>query len=286
MAAARARQEEVEALLQRSDDLEDRFESWQQGSPPTSTEVRQTHRDYQAWYSQALALLSDEEDRGRFVDSYEGGVFTKRIRSYLTDPRAVNPFFREDEPNPLIPRWLHPFETTVRPSLAVQREVLVRTLRAVADVSGVLDELTAVCKRLPDFLSILRSSTRGEVRVPAIAAEADLQVVVHAILRLLFDDVRPEDPVPLHAGASSRVDFLLREAGVVVETKMTRAGLTDRRVGEELLVDWGRYPRHPDCRAILALVYDPDRRITNAAALEADLSQDGVTPATRVVVIR
>jgi DpnII restriction endonuclease len=35
----------------------------------------------------------------------------------------------------------------------------------------------------------------------------------------------------------ARIDFLLKAEGIVVETKMTRDGLTARRVGEELAID-------------------------------------------------
>ncbi|WP_371400846.1 hypothetical protein OHA10_23060 [Kribbella sp. NBC_00662] len=98
--------------------------------------------------------------------------------------------------------------------------------------------------------------------------------------------MQPEDAVPQQAGAASRVDFLLRETGVIIETKMTRPSLTDKKVGEELAIDWNRYQRHPDCQAIMGVVYDPDRYVSNAAALEHDLSSDDSDPATRVLVIR
>jgi hypothetical protein len=88
----------------------------------------------------------------------------------------------------------------------------------------------------------------------------------------LFDDVRPEDYVPSKGGGNSRVDFVLPEVGVVVETKMARASLTAGKLGEELLFDQGRYPKHPDCQAILAFVYDPGGRITNPRGIERDLT--------------
>ncbi|WP_164704379.1 hypothetical protein [Blastococcus litoris] len=120
----------------------------------------------------------------------------------------------------------------------------------------------------------------------ALTNEKGFQVAVHAILRLLYEDVREEDFVSQFAGAGSRVDFFLAESGVLVETKMTRPGLTDRKIGEELLVDWGRYKRHPDCRGILALIYDPDNHIANTAALERDLTDTKALVPTLAIVIR
>lgn len=66
---------------------------------------------------------------------------------------------------------------------------------------------------------------------------------------------------------------------------MTRPGLTARRLGEELLVDAGRYPRHPDCDAIIALVYDPDRLIPNPRGVEVDLTGQGTDGTHMICVI-
>jgi hypothetical protein len=105
-------------------------------------------------------------------------------------------------------------------------------------------------------------------------------------LRLFFDDVRPEDYVPEHAGSRSRVDFVLKNERLVVETKMTRDRLGAKEVGEELIIDIERYRSYPDCAALLAIVYDPVRRITNRRTLEADLGRPREGMTVRVVVVQ
>lgn len=90
-----------------------------------------------------------------------------------------------------------------------------------------------------------------------------------------FDDVRPEEWTPSYAGSSSRMDFLLKPEKLVVETKMTRKNLDQKRVAEELTIDKGRYRKHSDCETLVAFVYDPEGRCTNPAALETDLSEEG-----------
>ena len=105
-----------------------------------------------------------------------------------------------------------------------------------------------------------------------ISDEYDLQDAVHACLRLFFDDVRPEEWTPSYAGRSARVDFLLKNEQTVVETKMTRPGLGERGIGDELIQDIARYQAHPECQALAALVWDPSLRIMNPRGLEADLS--------------
>ena len=42
-----------------------------------------------------------------------------------------------------------------------------------------------------------------------IRDEYDVQDLLHAILRIFFEDIRPEESTPSYAGKSSRMDFLL-----------------------------------------------------------------------------
>ena len=90
----------------------------------------------------------------------------------------------------------------------------------------------------------------------------------------------------LRAGGRSRIDFVLKAEKIVVEAKMTRAGHGAEEVGEELIVDIERYRSHPDCDALVALIYDTERLITNRRTLESDLSgeRDGLT--VRVIVVQ
>lgn len=105
-----------------------------------------------------------------------------------------------------------------------------------------------------------------------ITDEYDVQDLLHALLRLEFDDVRPEDHVPAYAGGRSRVDFLLKREQIVVEAKRTRDGLGATEVGAQLLVDIGRYRAHPDCKTLVCFVYDPEGRIKNPRGIEDDLT--------------
>ena len=60
--------------------------------------------------------------------------------------------------------------------------------------------------------------------------EYDVQDLLHALLLFEFDDVRPEEHTPSYAGASARMDFLLKKEQVVVEVKCTREGLGSKEV--------------------------------------------------------
>lgn len=193
--------------------------------------------------------------------------------------------YEADKPNPFVGKWKAPFATTARPSISGQRQLLLEELHEASSVGPVLVELASTLRRLPEYLRTIRRYDEVQVPSAELINERGLQVLTHAILRLLYADVRAEDYVSQHAGAASRVDFLVAGVGVIVETKMTRPGLGDRKVGEELLIDWGRYKRHPECRAIFALIYDPMRFIDNPAAIESSLTDMQSEVPTMAVVV-
>lgn len=95
-----------------------------------------------------------------------------------------------------------------------------------------LDYLKEIFRRLPEYLAFPAARQNENVVAARITSEADLQIVVEAILRLHYADVRAEDYVPAYAGGRSRLDFPLRESGVFIETKTTRQRLRDREVGK------------------------------------------------------
>ena len=114
--------------------------------------------------------------------------------------------------------------------------------------------------------------------------EYDVQDLMHALLRLLFDDVRAEEWTPSYAGGSSRVDFLLKNERTFVEVKKTRKGLADREIGDQLLLDIERYKAHPSCSRLFCFIYDPEGRISNPKGLERDLQRTEVGLSVSVVI--
>jgi hypothetical protein len=104
-----------------------------------------------------------------------------------------------------------------------------------------------------------------------ITDEYDVQDLLHALLKLQFDDVRTEEWTPSYAGGCSRMDFLLKKEQVVLEVKRTSQHVGVKQVGEQLLVDIAKYAAHPDCKTLICFVYDPDGRIGNPDGLKVDL---------------
>jgi hypothetical protein len=106
-----------------------------------------------------------------------------------------------------------------------------------------------------------------------IKDEYDVQDLLRSLLQIHFNDIREEDYSPSYAGGNSRVDFVLKDEKIVVETKMTNDNLRDKEVGSQLLIDIGRYRAHPDCEVLAVFVYDKSDHIRNKAGLIADLEK-------------
>jgi hypothetical protein len=104
--------------------------------------------------------------------------------------------------------------------------------------------------------------------------EYDVQDLLHALLKIYFNDIRVEEVTPSYAGSSKRMDFLLKDEKIVIEVKKTREKLADKEVGEQLIIDIATYEAHPDCNTLVCFVYDPEGRIGNPVGLENDLSRE------------
>jgi len=126
---------------------------------------------------------------------------------------------------------------------------------------------------------------RHDKRPPFLVKdEYDVQDLLHGLLRLHFDDVRPEEAKPSYAGSSSRMDFLLKSEKVVVEAKMTRKTLGQKEVVTQLTEDAARYRTHPDCQTLVCFVFDPGGFCKNPVALENDVSTDANGFKVKVIV--
>jgi hypothetical protein len=140
------------------------------------------------------------------------------------------------------------------------------------DIQSAVARLLQLADTFPNVAQRLRLRRTG--RDPLlIRDEYDMQYLFIALLETRFQDIRPEEWGPSYAGGSNRVDFLLKNESVLVETKMTREGLTDRRLGEELIIDVAHYKQVPGCQALVCFVYDPEHRLNNPRGIENDLSK-------------
>ena len=105
-----------------------------------------------------------------------------------------------------------------------------------------------------------------------ISDEYDVQDLLHALLKLHFDDVRVEDWTPQNAGSNNRIDFLINDNQTAIEVKYAKDSHKDKQIGDELITDIAKYSKHPNCNSLYCFVYDPDYCIGNPKGLENDLN--------------
>ncbi|MGF1779802.1 DUF2321 domain-containing protein [Vibrio nomapromontoriensis] len=128
-----------------------------------------------------------------------------------------------------------------------------------------------ICSRFHLIAKQLKSRY-NERDTLVIEDEYDTQDLLHSLLHIYFDDIRPEEWTPSYAGGCSRVDFLLKQEQIIIEVKKTRKSLKSKHVGEQLIIDSQRYRSHPDCKKLLCFVYDPEGWVSNPRGLENDLN--------------
>jgi len=115
--------------------------------------------------------------------------------------------------------------------------------------------------------------------------EYDVQDLLHALLRLYFEDVRCEEYFPSYAGTRPRVDFFLKRKGIAIEAKMTSKTHRRKKVREELVIDKEYYRKKEGCRILYCIVYDPQEWIRNPRGFEDDISEKSLRFQTRVIVV-
>jgi REase_DpnII-MboI len=177
----------------------------------------------------------------------------------------------------------------------VAASALARARRNPLILKRAAQEVRAIGEKNPDvvvtlaerFHAVVRQLRERRENRPTIDVvdEYDVQDLFHALLAIYFDDIRKEEWAPSYAGGASRMDFLLPEIEAVVEIKMARPNISTRQVGEQLIVDIAKYKKHPACRTLFCVVYDPEGRISNPRGVENDLKCDHDSMAVQIMII-
>jgi REase_DpnII-MboI len=128
-----------------------------------------------------------------------------------------------------------------------------------------------ICQRFHFVARQLR--LRGEYRSSvSVEDESDVQDLLHALLRLQFDDISTDEWTPGYSNGASRTTFLLNHDRLAVVAKKTRAGLTMKDLKDQVRADIERYRARGRCTHLLCFIYDPDGRIGNPRGVESELA--------------
>ena len=175
-------------------------------------------------------------------------------------------------------------KNTLSPQVQKQiKDILVRAAHFKNEVDSVLQKykpspfakeaakiLELLFLRFHSVVKQLQERQRG--RKPfTMEDEYDVQDLLHGLLRIHFEDVRPEEYCPSYAGTSARIDFFLKNEQITIEAKMASKKHGRKKIAEELILDKEYYRNKAGCRFLYCLVYDPEGRIGNPRGFESDL---------------
>jgi REase_DpnII-MboI len=147
-------------------------------------------------------------------------------------------------------------------------------VQILPELGGVRDRLSLIIKMLDSFPIVARGlAERGHNRPPIkVVDEYDVQDILFACLRAVFQDARREDHTPQLAGRSRRIDIVVPSVQTAIEVKCVRDRRHAQRVADELMIDCESYHSHPQYEHLLFLVYDPNHYIVDPPILEDGLS--------------
>ncbi len=243
--------------------------------------------DGEKWRDYAIRLLPTLFDTMSVAEDYKNKTrqvaFSLRDIHFTEEREIFKPWmsYRIRELESIL-ESLELYDESPPPPIALQRHASTDNTARNPQADG-LENIERVAHRFDIVARQLRH--RHADRPPFIIAnEYDVQDLFHALLRLFFDDIRPEEWTPSYAGGHSRIDFLLKSEQIVVELKMTKDGLNAKEVSNQLIINIGRYRSHPDCKTLIAFVYDPERYIDNPRGVERDLSRSREDMLVKVII--
>ena len=221
------------------------------------------------WEERVAKILNDnfgteEEIKFRRVSvNQEGNDWYENNRRELNEKIAFLKTLKIDiEKNPEF--WEGFLSKNRIPQKAVSQP---STISSMDIVRRICSQFHIVSKQLGEH----RHDNRNTI---TITDEYDVQDLLHALLKIFFDDIRPEEYTPSYAGGSSRIDFLIKSEKIAIETKKTRKGLKGKEIADQLIIDIDRYKAaHPDCEILFCFVYDPENLIQNPIGFEKDINE-------------
>ncbi len=240
-----------------------------------STEISDFVSDYLDWYSDCLSLLP-EDLREIFRHEYENSIKKFLIEPIVEDTESI--YFEGDYRGDSEPYFRYSYQKYFYQPFFTHRQVLLEaSKRQPANTTSQTQfDAVEIIEKLGRRFELVARQLRkryNDRETLVISDEYDIQNLFHAMLKLFFDDIRPEEWTPSYAGKSSRIDFLLKQEEVIIEIKKTRDSLRTKGISDELIIDKERYRTHPNCKTLIAFIYDPERHIDNPKGLEADLSE-------------
>lgn len=207
-----------------------------------------------------------------YIDSGRFNVWRNKILTFIDSNNLYLPNFREEITNIRgeYPEDVDEVYYIIHAIIdSIDNEYI--ELRNETEINA-LFELENIFNKFHKIARQLRSR-HDDRQTLNVEDEYDVQDLLHSLLCLYFEDIRAEEWTPSYAGGAVRMDFLLKEQEIVIETKKTRKGMTAKQLGEELIIDIEKYKAHPNCKKLYCFVYDPEGYLANPKGIQNDLEK-------------
>jgi hypothetical protein len=104
-----------------------------------------------------------------------------------------------------------------------------------------------------------------------IEEEQDVRDLLYAIIKSVFPDARIEEYTRTHAGSAKRIDIVIPRVLTVIEIKYVRNANHAKNIADELRVDFESYHIYPNCKKVIAYVWDPKAYLVDRSNFVNDL---------------
>jgi len=234
----------------------------------------QLHSDYNLWHDFNCELLKRAFNKPN-SQYYKDYTSTPKIYSISSNSHITTLNEQISETKGSISKHLTRLKKIKEKLILIDELPNLQPLTKNDNIDIQAEGIRYLAKIFSKFHRIAQSlrHRHGNRETIIIKDEYDVQDLLRGILQIHFNDIREEDYSPSYAGGNSRIDFVLKEEKIIIETKMTNDNLKDKDVGSQLLIDIGRYRAHPDCQVLVVFVYDKGDHIRNKAGMKNDLER-------------
>ena len=190
------------------------------------------------------------------LDNNEKSPIYLRLENYLSEGPKNVPAFRRHYLTPNELNGVEPIIESLISSLEDKNEIKLNNKDVLPPADKHVDILNCIFLNFHRFAQQLRARQNNSAPI-YIEDEYALQDFVHAILRLHFDKVDNEFPLPPYCGAASRIDFYLKEERIGIEVKYASKELTANKLRKQLIEDKEQYVKSGVFNEIVFFIYNP-----------------------------
>jgi hypothetical protein len=163
-------------------------------------------------------------------------------------------------------------------------DAILKQQNQVVEVSNVRKTIEKLFLKFHSVAIQLKRRTRNKSPF-LIQDEYDVQDLLHALLKIDFTNIKPEEYCPSYASVSPRIDFFLKNEQIAIETKMAKKGHGNVKISNELIIDKEYYQKKSGVALLYCVVYDPEEIITNPDGFEQDIYEKSEHFEVKVFVI-